>query len=200
MRRRFDRPLRRMFSGDIPPLLIHANQSISAGNFADAADDFEQLARAAEARGGPRAPMIHIQAGRARLLAGQPDRAMEDLERGFGLLAARGRLMRLARLGNRIVAEFRQRGYAAESQKLADYLENLSPGFGAEQASAAAGQARASSDPLPGLRCARSSRRGGMARRHHGGVRILRKPVAPGVIAAAAGCGDSCANSQASWI
>jgi hypothetical protein len=81
--------------------------------------------------------MIHVQAGRVRLLAGQPDRAMEDLERGFGLLAARGRLRRLARLGNRIVAEFQQRGYSVESQKLADYLENLSPGFGAEQASSA---------------------------------------------------------------
>ena len=45
--------------------------------------------------------------------------------------------MRLSRLGHRIVADFRARGYEAESQKLADYLENLSPGFGAEQASAA---------------------------------------------------------------
>jgi hypothetical protein len=137
MRRRFDRPLRRLLRRGIPPLLINANQSIAAGNFAGAADDFEQLARAAEGRGGRRAPMIRIQAGRARLLAGQPDTALENIERGLGLLAARGRLRRLARLGNRMVAEFHQRGYAAESQKLADYLENLSPGFGAEQASAA---------------------------------------------------------------
>ena len=137
MRRRFDRPLRRLLRGGIPPLLINANQSIAAGDFAGAAGDLEQLARAAEGRGGRRAPMIRIQAGRARLLAGQPDSALENIERGFGLLAARGRLRRLARLGNRMVAEFRQRGYAAESQKLADYLENLSPGFGAEQASAA---------------------------------------------------------------
>ena len=134
MRRRIDRPQRRFLRGGIPPLLINANQSIAAGNFADAAGDLEQLARAAEGRGGPRAAMIRIQAGRARLLAGQPDTALESLERGFGLLAARGRLRRLARLGNRMVAELRQRGYAAESQKLAEYLENLSPGFGAEQA------------------------------------------------------------------
>ena len=137
MRRRFGRPPRPMLRGEIPPLLINANQSIAAGNFADAAGDLEQLARAAEGRGGGRAPMIRIQAGRARLLAGEPDSALENIERGFGLLAARGRLRRLARLGNRMVAEFRQRGYAAESQKLADYLENLSPGFGAEQASPA---------------------------------------------------------------
>lgn len=145
MRRRFDRPQRRLLRGEIPPLLINANQSIAAGNFADAAGDFEQLARAAEGRGGRRAPMIRIQAGRARLLAGQPDSALENLERGFGLLAARGRLLRLASLGNQMVTEFRQRGYAAESQKLADYLENLSPGFGTEHASTApAGHA-----PLP---------------------------------------------------
>ena len=136
MRRRFNRPLRRFSGADIPPLLIHANQSISAGNFVEAAGDFEQLARAAEARGGPRAPMIHIQGGRMRMMAGQPDLAMQDLERGFGLLAARGRLRRLGRVGNRIIAEFRQRGYSTESQKLADYLESLSPGSGAVQASA----------------------------------------------------------------
>ena len=145
MRRRFNRPFRRLLHGDIPPLLISANQSIAAGNFAEAADAFEQLARAAEGRGGPRAPMIRLLAGRAHLLAGQPDAALEDIERGFGLLAARGRLHRLARIGNRMIAEFLQRGYATESQKLAAYLENLSPGFGVQQAPAAP----ASHAPLP---------------------------------------------------
>jgi len=129
MRRRFGRPLRRILGRDIPPLLIQANQDMSAGNYANAATDLEQLARAAEGRGGRRAPMFHIQAGRARLMAGQPAQAVESFERGFGLLAARGRPWRLARIGSRVVAELGQRGFVAESQKLADYLENLSPGF-----------------------------------------------------------------------
>ena len=104
-------------------------------------------------------------------------------ERGFGLLAARGRLRRLERLGNRIVAEFRQRGYTVESQKLADYLESLARICDGATFGRAA-QACAATNPLLGLRSARPSRRGGMARRRYGGVRILRKPLASGVIMA----------------
>ena len=49
MRRGFGRPLRRMLGPDVPPLLQRANQMLSAGNYAEAASAFEQLARAAEA-------------------------------------------------------------------------------------------------------------------------------------------------------
>ena len=72
MRRGFGRPLRRVLSPDIPPLLRRANQMLSAGNYAEAASAFEQLARAAEARGGPRGPpFLYLQAGRSRVMAGQ---------------------------------------------------------------------------------------------------------------------------------
>jgi hypothetical protein len=129
MRRRFIRPLHRPLAGRVPPLLIRANQSMNSGSYVDAANDLEQLALAAEGRRGPRAPAFHIQAGRARLLAGQPAPALQQFERGLGLLAARGRMRRLARLGPRLVAELRESGYAAETQQLSDYLHNLSPGW-----------------------------------------------------------------------
>ncbi len=145
MRRRFIRPIRRMLSRDIPPVLVRANQAMSAGNFVDAAADLELLARAAEARGGHRAPMLYVQAGRARLLAGQTAQSIELFQRGFGLLAARGRPRRLARLGTRVVAELQQRGLDTESRQLSDYLDNLSPGFGAS----AALPASTSRPPLP---------------------------------------------------
>jgi hypothetical protein len=129
MRRRLSRPLRRTLAGRIPPLLIRANQSMNAGSYVDAAQDLEQLALAAEGRRGPRAPVFHIQAGRARLLAGQSAMALQQFERGLGLLAARGRSGRLARLGPRIVAELREHGAATEARQLSGYLENLSPGL-----------------------------------------------------------------------
>jgi hypothetical protein len=132
MQRRFNRPVRRLFGAGIPSLLIRANQSMNAGNYTAAAGDLEQLARAAEGRRGPRAPIFHVQAGRARMLAGQPAEALQQLERGLGLLASRGRLRRLGRLGPRLVAEMRARGYADEAQQLSAYLENLSPGIEAE--------------------------------------------------------------------
>jgi hypothetical protein len=131
MRRRFSRPVRRPLAGRIPPLLIRASQSMNAGSYAEAASDLEQLALAAEGRRGPRAPVSRIQAGRARLLAGQPARALQQFERGFGLIAARGRMQRLRRLGPRVVAEFSEHGFAGEAQQLSDYLEQLSPGLAA---------------------------------------------------------------------
>lgn len=136
MRRGFGRPVRRMFAPDVPPLLRRANQLMSAGNYVEAASALEQLARAAEARGGPRAPLFYIQAGRARVLAGQATEAVELLERGLGLFATRGQSGKLMNFGNRVVAELGQRGFSKESQQLTDYLRNLSPGFSAGAAAA----------------------------------------------------------------
>lgn len=129
MRRRMRGPMGRMLAPDIPPLLSRANQLMSAGDYPEAANALEQLARAAEARGGPRAPFLHIQAGRARAMAGQRDQAVESLERGLGLFAVRGQTGKVVGFGNRIVAELQQRGFTAEAKQLTDYLRELSPGF-----------------------------------------------------------------------
>jgi hypothetical protein len=122
-------PLRRALATEIPPLLRRANQLMAAGQYAEAASALEQLARAAEARGGPRAPFLHIQAGRARAMAGQPEQALEGLERGLGLLAARGQTEKLRNFGGRVVAELNQRGHATQASQLSDYLGELSPDY-----------------------------------------------------------------------
>jgi hypothetical protein len=118
---------------------------MSDGDYVGAANTLEQLARAAEARGGPRAPFFHIQAGRARAMAGQPEEALASLERGLGLFAVRGQSGKLAGFGNRLISELSQRGFTNESQQLVAYLENLSPGF---QASTTA-NAAVKHPPLP---------------------------------------------------
>jgi hypothetical protein len=105
MRRGFGRPFRRAFAGNIPPLLQRANGLMSTGNYVEAASAFEQLARAAEARGGPRAPFFYIQAGRARIMAGQTAGGVEYLQRGLGLFAARGQEGKVFNVGNRVVGE-----------------------------------------------------------------------------------------------
>src|SRR5512140_2682821 len=105
MRRGFGRPLRRAFAPDIPPLLRRANQMLSAGNYAEAAGAYEQLARAAEARGGPRAPFFYVQTGRCRLLAGQASAGVEQVERGLGIFAMRGQQFKALNVGERVVAE-----------------------------------------------------------------------------------------------
>src|SRR5512133_301527 len=109
MRGGFRRPLRRAFGPDIPPLLRRANQMLAAGNYAEAASAFEQLARAAEARAGPPAPFFYIQAGRSQVLAGRPANGVEQLMRGLGLFAMRGQQFKAVNTGTRIVKELESR-------------------------------------------------------------------------------------------
>ncbi len=131
MRRGFGRPLRRAFAGEVPPLLRRANEMLSAGNYTEAASAFEQLARAAEARGGPRAPFFYLQAGRSRVMAGQAAGGVEYLERGLGLFALRGQQFKASNLGARVVNELNGRGLKREAQQISDYLKQLMPGWSA---------------------------------------------------------------------
>ena len=145
MRRGFGRPVRRAFAPEIPPLLRRANQMLAAGNFAEAASAYEQLARAAEARGGPRAPFFHIQTGRTRVMAGQTANGLEHLERGLGLFAMRGQEPRASNVGARLVSELNGRGLKNEAQQLSAYLDELLPGRRSQPAGTATGK----QTPLP---------------------------------------------------
>lgn len=127
MRRGFGRPLRRGLAADVPPLLRRANEMLSAGNYAEAASAFEQLARAAEARGGPRAPFFYLQAGRSRVMAGQAAGGVEYLERGLGLFVLRGQQFRASNVGARVVDELNGRGLKREAQQISDYLKQMMP-------------------------------------------------------------------------
>ncbi len=147
MRRGFGRPLRRMFAPDVPPLLRRANQALSAGNYAEAANAYEQLARAADARGGPRAPFFYIQAGRCKVLASQAADGISDLERGLGLFAMRGREFKAVHVGRRIIGELNGRGLKNEAQQITDYLKELVTGF----AEAVAASDKAPASQRPGL-------------------------------------------------
>lgn len=133
------RPFRRAFVPDIPPLLQRANELMSIGDYDGAAAAFEQLARGALARNGPRAPMLFLQAGRARILAGQVQPGTQHLKQGLSLLAARGQWPQFHKAGERAVQELNERGLSAEAQEISDYLKTTLPtGFVAPTATAAA--------------------------------------------------------------
>ena len=126
-RRGFVRPLRREFTPDIPPALQRANELMAIGNYNGAAVAFEGLARGAEARGGPRAPHLYLQAGRARLLAGQAAAGMGHIKHGFALFAASQQWPALHRTGQLMVAFLTERGLAKEAQEISDYLKATLP-------------------------------------------------------------------------
>lgn len=145
MRRGFGRPFRRPFAANIPPLLQRANQWMSNGNYGEAASAFEQLARAAEARGGPRAPFFYIQAGRARIMGGQVAGGVEYIERGLGLFAKRGQNGKVFNVGNRVAGELNLRGLSKEAQQVIAYIKTLLPNFDAGLEA----QAQSARPPLP---------------------------------------------------
>jgi hypothetical protein len=71
MRRTFRRHIRKTLDQNVPPVLQEANFAFDKGEYGRAAELFETIAQTADARGGPRAPTFHLQAGRSRVLAGQ---------------------------------------------------------------------------------------------------------------------------------
>ncbi len=131
-RRPFARPIRHGPAGEIPPALQRANQLMAAGQYAQAAEIFEQFAQRALARNGPRAPWFFLQAGQARLLAGETQAGMAHLRQGLALFATRGQWAKFLQSGTRLISELYSRGSAAEAKQIEDYIQaTLPPGLAA---------------------------------------------------------------------
>ena len=133
MRRRFarggGRSIRRMMRSGIPPLLIRSNELLAEGQFAEAAQGLEQLARAADTRGGRHAARLYLEAGRARILAAQSTAGVDLMNRGFELLAASRLPHRLPRSASRIIADLQERGFTQEAQQITARLKTFAPDF-----------------------------------------------------------------------
>lgn len=127
MRRMFRRNIRKTLAQDIPPVLQEANFAFDKGEYGRAGELFERIAQTADARGGSRAPVFHLQAGRARMLAGQTKLAMPSLQRGLELLAQRGQWQKLHQMGQRVIGELSARGLSAEASEIESSLRKLSP-------------------------------------------------------------------------
>ena len=127
MRRLFRRQIRKTLAQEVSPLLQEANFAFDKGEYGHAAELFERLAQTADARGGPRAPLFRLQAGRARILAGQNGLGMPSLKRGLELLAQRRQFARLHRAGTRVAAELSEHGLKNEAAEIEAWLKTISP-------------------------------------------------------------------------
>jgi hypothetical protein len=137
MRRIFRRYIRKTLAQDVPPILQEANFAFAKGEYGRAGELFEQIAEKAAARGGPRAPLLYLQAGRARVLAGQTNLGLPSLRRGLDLLAQRRQFPRLNQLASRVILELNERGLSKEAGEIETWLKRVSP-------------IEPTSDPLPG--------------------------------------------------
>src|SRR6266508_4479334 len=127
MRRLFRRHIRRTLAQEVPPILQEANFAFDKGEYGRAAELFEQIAQTVDARGGPRAPLFHLQAGRARILAGQTSLGMPSLKRGLELLVERRRFPRLHKAGTRVITELNERGLKYEASEIETWLKTVLP-------------------------------------------------------------------------
>ena len=127
MRRAFRRQARKGFAKKVPPILQEANLAFDKGEFGRAAELFERIAEGADARGGPRAPLFHLQAGRARVFAGQTALGIPSLKRGLSLFAERQQFHRLVNAKARIVDELKARGLTAEAAEIETWFKSVAP-------------------------------------------------------------------------
>jgi hypothetical protein len=127
MRRLFRRHIRKTLAQEVPPILQEANFAFDKGEYGRAGELFEQIAQTAGARGGPRAPVFYLQAGRARILAGQTHLGMPSLRRGLELLAQRGQVQHLQQAGQRVISELQDRGLRKEASEIEVWLKNALP-------------------------------------------------------------------------
>jgi hypothetical protein len=119
-------------------MLRRAHELMAAGNFAGAAEAFEGLARAGEARQHPKAGQMYLQAGRARLLAGQKPVGFQHLKHGLELMHRMGLDGQVFFAGNRVVTQLNQNGMTAESQEIAAWLKANLPAMPAAMGAAPA--------------------------------------------------------------
>lgn len=127
MRRRFRREIRKKLAANVPPVLQEANYAFNKGEYGLAAQLFEQIAQTTDARGGPRAPLFHLQAGRARIFAGQTQLGMPSLKRGLEILSQRKHFPQLQKAGSRVIAELTERGLKDETAEIEMWLKSILP-------------------------------------------------------------------------
>jgi hypothetical protein len=127
MRRTFRRHIRKTLAENVPPILQEANFVFDKGEYGRAAELFENIAQAADGRGGPRAPIYYLQAGRARVLAGQAQLGIPSLKRGLELLAQRGKLQRFHQAGDRVLTEINSHGLKSEAAEMESWIRKLAP-------------------------------------------------------------------------
>ena len=135
----FRRPLRRTMMrplvANVPPALQRANRLMAEGRYVEASEIFEQFARGAMMRNGPRAPWFFIQAGQANILAGRVPNGMESILTGLKVFSERGELQQLYRVGSRVMNDLNSRGLTAEAGLIEIFIKqgvpaNFVPGAG----------------------------------------------------------------------
>jgi hypothetical protein len=101
---------------------------MASGNYAEAQEAFEFLAKRAENDFPERAPFLFLQAGRAAILNHQVEKGMAHLRSGLTMFATQQRYHRLTALGQQAVDELTARGLLREADEIREVIKNNLPG------------------------------------------------------------------------
>ncbi len=115
LRRLSERRAARRANRQVAPLLIEANRAYENQEYGVAAQCFEQLAKLSSSSTPERIPQLLLQAGRARILAGQVDQGMSLLFQSLGILDDQHRWDELRRKGHRAVQFLVNQGLSAQA-------------------------------------------------------------------------------------
>jgi hypothetical protein len=111
------------FQKPVPPLLIEANRLFGEGNYDQAASIYERLAKTANDRQDPRAPLLFLQSGRAHYLAQENAFATALIHQGISLLAEQGRWVELNRFGSRVLQGMKLLRLDEEADEFRNWME-----------------------------------------------------------------------------
>jgi hypothetical protein len=114
---------------------------MEAGSYTEASLAFYDLARKAEDRFPERAPILYIEAGRAAILSGDNKKGIVHFRSALTLLGTQQRYRRLQNVGERIVAELRERGLNAEAEEVESVIRNNAQAPAEKEASVSKKQA-----------------------------------------------------------
>jgi hypothetical protein len=118
-----NRPFSRPGIGPIPLALIEANRLYQIGDYAGAASLYEGAAERAKIARPRQVPRLLIEAGRARLLAGQIEDGLHLTERGLQVLVEQQRWADLHRLGSLVEGGLRLQGFIQQADELQRWIQ-----------------------------------------------------------------------------
>jgi hypothetical protein len=106
----------------VPPALLEANRRLQFGDYAGAADLFENVAERAKMTRPRQVPRLLIETGRVRILAGQVDAGVRQITRGLQVLAGQERWADMHRFGLLVIENLRMRDFPAQADTIQEWI------------------------------------------------------------------------------
>ena len=109
------------------PKLLEANRLFENGDYADAAEVFENLAEKAVARQIPQSPHLFLLAGTARMKADEIQSAIILFKRGLGLILERKKWGHLRKASDNTIERLKSNGFKEQAVELQTWLDGQIP-------------------------------------------------------------------------